>query len=165
MASLYGPDSVHDFERAADQRYAEATFLAANGLHVGGAVYLFGYVAEMVLKSATFRFLKGGKATDPISEGERKAVEKMIKTDLKPHPNYNQLIQGPHNFLSWANWLVLVSGTRYSPQLGSDIISNAENVFNHWDPNMRYHELSVTPAGLAVVQTSTDWLRANYPQM
>jgi hypothetical protein len=52
MASLYGPDSVHDFERAAEQRYAEAAFLASNGPYIGGAVYLFGYVAEMVLRRA-----------------------------------------------------------------------------------------------------------------
>ena len=164
MALLYGPDSVHELERAAEQRYREASLLAANG-EPGGAVYLLGHVAEMLVKAAAFRFVRGGSPHDPIPAAERDAVEKTIRIDLKLHPDYIRLTQGPHNFLGWAHWLVLVSGARYTPALGATLLSHADAVFTHWDPNMRYHELSVTPAMLAVVRPSTDWLRANYPHM
>ncbi|MBY0524615.1 MAG: hypothetical protein K2R98_14520 [Gemmataceae bacterium] len=163
----FGPDTVDDFERAAIQRFAEALHLANH--FPGGAVYLWGYVAEMYLKAATLRLIRGGATTAPIDPVERDAVEKMIKKDLKLHPNYAQLVRGQHNFLGWAHWLVLnkpiISGAPYPLQFGQDLIASAEAVYNIWDPNMRYHELAVTPAALAVVRTATEWLRSEYPNM
>jgi hypothetical protein len=58
-----GQDTIAKLERAAETRFAEAEWLAAGKYHLG-SIYLFGYVAEIVLGTAYFRILRY-KATQP----------------------------------------------------------------------------------------------------
>ena len=52
---LNGEELLQDFELAAKERFYEAQELLASGYSTGAA-YLLGYVGEMVLKHAVFRF-------------------------------------------------------------------------------------------------------------
>ena len=48
-----GPDSIREFRSAGRQRFDDGLALAAVGRRTG-AIYLWGYAAEMILKSAYF---------------------------------------------------------------------------------------------------------------
>ncbi len=73
--NLYGADTISEFLSAAQQRFDEADALVGAGFH-GGAIYLYGYVAEMVLKAACYR-LWGLGPNDPL-EGMRPIMEAWI---------------------------------------------------------------------------------------
>ena len=86
-ATLFArPHTVGRFRLAAWGRYREANQLAiAAGLQNTpalrhGAIYLFGYVAEMVLKAAYFRLRPPVNGLGMIDVAEmRKAQERVIK--------------------------------------------------------------------------------------
>ena len=59
------PDSIREFRAAARQRFDDGLSLAAAGRRTG-AIYLFGYTAEMILKAAYFS-LSGLTETDTIT--------------------------------------------------------------------------------------------------
>src|SRR5687768_15379452 len=95
---VLGTETIAGYLDAASERYAEASRLL-NGGHTGGALYLFGYVAELVLKAASYSHFGLGP-TDVIEDTCRRDVEWMMKKEtLKP--------QGPHDILKWGEWVVL----------------------------------------------------------
>ena len=55
------PDSIREFRAAARQRFDDALAMADQGRRTG-AVYLWGYTSEMLLKAAYFSF--GGLGTN-----------------------------------------------------------------------------------------------------
>jgi hypothetical protein len=160
MPSKFGPDSIDHFIHAAEQRYNEAHVLASNGF-AAGAVYLYGYVVEMLIKAACFR-LMGLPPTFPI-EGKDRAV---IAEDMKA----NNLATGAqHDLLGWAQWLVfrkpVLTSQPYPQPFGLAIIAQADVVHQLWHPDMRYRAQSVPGPDLLAVQTATDWVRTNFPQL
>ena len=143
------PDTIGTLRTAAPERYAEAASLVGAG-HLGGAVYLFGYVAELVLKAAVFAHL-GMSATDVIDPKTRDAIEGMMKQDaMKP--------RGPHDILRWAEWLVFsrldLTGSPYPLAFSNDLRYHASAIDAEWSPSLRYHRVSVPLATATSVQTS-----------
>jgi hypothetical protein len=137
MPVPFGDDTIDAFINAARQREADARVLLERGRHTG-AIYLSGYVTELVLKAAVYRNLGHG-ATASIPSTTRTAVEVMMKMDAyKP--------QGQHDILRWAQWLVNskphLTGVAYTPQFGLEIVTQASIIDQHWHPNMRYRELA-----------------------
>ncbi len=59
------PDCIREFRLAARQRFDDALVLAASGRRTG-AIYLWGYTAEMTLKAAYFSLI-GMAETDTIT--------------------------------------------------------------------------------------------------
>ena len=57
-------ETIQDMESAAEDRYWEGWELAVQGHHVG-AIYVLGYVAEMLLKINAFR-VDGALPGDPV---------------------------------------------------------------------------------------------------
>ncbi|MBN9122793.1 MAG: hypothetical protein J0I06_27245, partial [Planctomycetes bacterium] len=92
------PETITGFLDAARARFAEGTLLLNSGHH-GGAVYLFGYVAELVLKAVAYRHFGTG-AHVTIQKLDRLAVEDLMKQGtLAP--------KGHHDILKWAKYVVL----------------------------------------------------------
>ena len=58
-------DHIREFRSAAKRRYEDGLILAASG-HGTGAIYLWGYSAEMILKAAYFSVI-GLSETDKIT--------------------------------------------------------------------------------------------------
>src|SRR2546422_480061 len=81
------PETLNEFERAAEGRYWEGLELMACGRGFGG-VYLMGYAAEMWLKYAFFRFRGVGLAQPiagflgPISHGQAPNLPNVPRESL-----------------------------------------------------------------------------------
>lgn len=84
IVERYGEDRIQAFESAAGKRLEEAEFLSTNGFN-HAAVYLFGYVTELLLKAACFRY--GGLGhSDPITKERREDIAK--KAQVFRHPTH-----------------------------------------------------------------------------
>src|SRR4051812_36619403 len=95
-------ETIRGFLDAARQRFVEGTELLDAG-HSSGAVYLFGYVAELVLKAVAYRHFGTGENV-AIQKIDRVAVEDLMKQEaLAP--------RGQHDILKWAKWVVLKTGS------------------------------------------------------
>jgi hypothetical protein len=71
--SIQAPETVGSFLAAADQRFKDAEALEAAGRRLG-AVYLYGYAAEMLIKSAYFRVVRSASGLPmaaPITHADR----------------------------------------------------------------------------------------------
>jgi hypothetical protein len=149
---LLPSETINGFIAAAGERFAEGTALMERG-HGGGAIYLFGYVAELVLKAAAYRQFGYGVAT-AIKAEDRKAVEDLMKQEsLAP--------KGPHDILKWAKWLVLkcgsLTGTAYTQEFGIEIETRADLIDRWWSPSLRYHVVRVAFLDTLVVQSAARW--------
>jgi hypothetical protein len=111
---------------------------------------LDGYVAELILKAACYQVLGHGLRV-PIPSMVRTAIEFMMKRDI-------QKPAGQHDILAWAKWLVFSkpteAGVAYPQQFGLDIETNARIIDQSWHPNMRYRELTITPADAQAVHVA-----------
>src|SRR3954464_7232409 len=111
------PDSIREFRAAARRRYDDALTLAAAGRPTG-AIYLFGYTAEMTLKAAYFA-LAGLAETDVITwPGHLLPAIRLGQGLGIPWPNAG----AGHNVRAWAEFLVLVRAaspaTAFDPDFG-----------------------------------------------
>src|SRR4051812_22970226 len=95
-AASYGPDTIEEFERAAQARFGEAGVLLAAGSYAG-AVYLLGYTAEMLLKAAWFR-LMGHAPAQTIEPGDWAAARSLAASLGLPLGNL-------HNIAAWVRFL------------------------------------------------------------
>ncbi|MGH7169959.1 MAG: hypothetical protein ACRELG_06760 [Gemmataceae bacterium] len=161
-ATLYGSDTIAEFERAAQQRFDEGVSLASAGFH-GGAIYLHGYVAEMLLKAAAYKLLGLG-SSDPVEE-KRPIVEEWIAEYVlaaKKKPR-------PHDLDAWARWLSYfrtdILGTPYPLSFDLDLGSHKDVIERIWMPSMRYHQLSPSVMEAAEVQAAALWFLTQYPNL
>ena len=152
------PDTIAAFLAAAPERFAEGTALLDAG-HSSGAVYLFGYVGELVIKAVAFRHY-GYAPPDEIAKPDREAIASLMKTRaLAP--------QGPHDILKWARWVVSMkerlTGMAYPVQLATAFEYHAAVIDAQWAPGMRYHALSHSFADALSVQQSARWFLTEQP--
>jgi hypothetical protein len=155
----FGPDTIEAFELAARARFEEGTILLNDG-YSGGAVYLFGYVAELMLKSTAFRLLGHGRAVE-IASSTRDAVQVMMKMDtLKP--------RGQHDILNWAKWVVLakpdLTGVAYPTATSALIEECANRIDSNWHPDLRYRAQVIPFLTALVVQQAARWLLDELPK-
>ena len=149
-------ESIDEYVLAAHQRLGEGTQLQIGSPN--GAVYLFGYVAELTIKAATYR-LFGLPVNQCIPNRTFQHVEWMMKKDgLRLH--------GPHDIMAWANFLVdhckpMLSGAAYPLGFGNDVKHHAGMIDANWSPSLRYYGSVVAPPIAAIVQQSSNWFVAN----
>jgi len=141
-------------ERAAEARFWDGMVLAIDASdHSTGAVYLLGYVVEMLLKTAYFQMtgVSTNESLEPYLQQARK----------KPAWTGRNL----HDLKSWAaliNEVRFVRGKAWSPILAGSIERHVLIVSSHWRESLRYTSFTATNAELEEVLTSVGWLRANY---
>src|SRR5262249_29685825 len=135
------PDSIREFRAAARQRFDDALSLAVNG-HRTGAIYLWGYAAEMTLKAAYFSLI-GRAETDVLT----------CAGDILPAINRGRAVLGiawphqgqGHNVRAWAELLVLeraaTPGWAYpAPAFGTEVQSVGQRFEPLWRETLRYHK-------------------------
>lgn len=141
-------------EQAAAQRFWDALALATGDAgHEAGAIYLFGYVAEMLLKTAYFRV-----TGVPPSQ------------DIAPHlmaARRNASWRGGnlHDLRSWfalLNDARSLQGNPWGIVTAAIIDRHVLTVASHWRESLRYSPLTATDAELEEVLASVDWLLGNY---
>ncbi len=101
------PETVQEFDLAAREKYREGEVLLASG-HRGAGVYLLGYSAEMLLKSAYFRFVKSQiglrKVTSTITGP---MLRNAAREGIRLHIRYD-----PESYHSLLFWGLLLSAIR-----------------------------------------------------
>ena len=139
---------------AAEQRYWDGLALAlASAGSETGALYLLGYVAEMLLKTACFRAV-GIAAGDDIAPHLRAA-----------HRDARWRGGNLHNLQSWfylLNDVRFFQGNPWNPVLASSIERHVLTVDSHWRETLRCTPLAATDAELEETLASVDWLLAGY---
>ncbi len=151
------PETVQEFELAAEQKYFEALELMASGYR-GAGIYLMGYVAEMLLKVAFFRY-DGARPADlvgPRLGPARRRGRARIPRDV-PWENYHSL-----NF--WSLLLICERRWRNDPlpaRIEARLRQRTRRLYQHWWVEMRYRRDSSRSLEVQTVYDDATWVRDN----
>src|SRR5689334_22497668 len=102
LLAQWQPESIREFRASARRRFDEGMALTAAG-HRTGAIYLWGYSAEMTLKAAYFSLLGSGETAVLTWAGD---IVPAINTGRGMGIAWPPQGQG-HNVRAWAELLVL----------------------------------------------------------
>jgi len=158
IVDRFTDDSIAQFRASACIRNEDAKILADSG-RGAAAIYLWGYVAEMILKAACFTLL-GYRKTQPISMHDLRSAHKLA-TDI----HRIQWSGSFHDLSRWAQLLI-----QHSIKLGrghpdsdfsKDVIEHSERIYERWREIMRYKKNRAYPAETGAVARSTEWLLTN----
>lgn len=154
LSTRLGFDSIREWQRAATRQWNDAEILRKNKRRLA-AVYLYGYVAEILIKGAHFRLYK--------------SLDDEIKPEDRTRAISNsQPRTGHHDIAGWAKLLVqrrIEMGQPNSNPSGDEIINNANILYLNWRETIRYHATRVRVFELNQVREKTLWFRKNYPRL
>jgi len=156
------PDSIREYRAAARQRFDDALAMAGQGRRTG-AIYLWGYTAEMILKAAYFS-LVGLAETHVLT----------WKADLRPAIERGRTLgiawpaQGEgHNVRAWAELLVSVRAlspaTTYAAPFASEVQRQAQRIQQLWRETLRYRKNYAYGYEMRQVREAAEWLLVNSP--
>jgi len=135
--------------RAAEERFRDGMELATGHWErLTGAIYLFGYVAEMILKVAIFR-TRNWSGQHPINISWFK--------NYASHKCYNL-----HDIDGLANLLIderRSNNNPFDPVFAAELVHNAKTVSANWRETLRYRSIAAQHAELSEVFQSVEWLR------
>jgi hypothetical protein len=172
LTDRLNPDSIDEFLAAACERYCDGIELAAQARRMG-AIYLFGYSAEMVMKAAYFRAI-GVSNRAPLGRQSHlnAAVTRARQLGVNwPNPRNLHYVQG------WAELLVVIQmnlvktsqpppASAYAdPTFAHRVREHATIVQNLWNESLRYHKNRAYEFELIRMQSSVDWLMKNLPRL
>jgi hypothetical protein len=149
------PDSILEFRAAALERYQDGAAARAAGRRTG-AIYLFGYTAEMVLKAGYFHLIGLGQA-DPIALKDLKAAaDRASQLSFKWQGNLHDLV----------SWATLIIATRASipslcyadPAFPIELDSTVRRIALSWREVLRYHKNVAYEHEVARVERAATWL-------
>jgi hypothetical protein len=154
------PDSIREFRAAARQRFDDALALAGQGRRTG-AIYLWGYTAEMTLKAAYFSLI-GLPETQLIT----------WNADLQPAINRGRGMgiawpaQGAgHNVRAGAELLVAVRTlspvTIFPPPLGLAVQTHGQRIEQLWRETLRYRKNYAYLHEMRQIREAAEWLLVN----
>lgn len=147
-------ETIQDIDTAADERYWEAYELAVQGRHFG-AIYLFGYVAEMLLKSAGFRF-------DGALPGD------YVATRLAPAKAYGRVrfpLVDPESYHSLQFWVAFLeekradAGRPLPAALSTELRTRTGRVYDRWWVSMRYRASHLPPLSISPISLNNELLQ------
>ena len=130
-----------------------------------GAVYLWGYAAEMILKAAYFSLL-GMPETQALT----------WQADLRPAIDRGRNLgiawprQGEgHNVRAWAELLVtaraLSSVTAFAPALGLDVQRQGQRIEQLWRETLRYRKNFAYVHEVRQVREAAEWFLVNVHEL
>ena len=148
-------ESIEGFEAAADGMY-KAGFNLMASTQSGQGVYLMGYVAEMLLKSAYFRLR--GFATGQV----------ITMTNLRDAVQRHHLALPPEKYHDLELWAQLIISERLliglsNSSMESDLQLTATRLNTNWSVKMRYYPLQgIARQDLEDVLDDIVWLKSNH---
>ena len=160
LRDRWRPESINEFRAAARQRFDDGLALAAQGRRTG-ALYLWGYSAEMVLKAGYFSLNLAG--TDPIDWKSHilAAIDHGRKIRKIFWPAQGQ----GHNVRAWAELLVAeraaTPGRAYSATISREIQANGQRIGSLWNETLRHHGNLPYEYEMKQVREAAEWLLAN----
>ncbi len=158
------PETVQELVLAAEERYWEAFELLVQARDFA-AIYLSGYCAEMLLKTATFRF-DGALPGDLVEPrlGPAKTFGKA-KFPTIGHESY-------HSLIFWSELLLSKrsdAGRPLSADLLTDLRLRVNRMYQSWWVSMRYRTAgsivaSPQPVALTIL-ADVDWLLKHHSEL
>lgn len=154
-------DSIARFRSAAVGRYRDADALFEAGRRLG-AIYLYGYTAEMLLKAAYFR-LAGRAPDDPIERSHLDAA--------KRHATRNLGLTWTGNFHDLGAWVDLLvherrsRGAPHPPAVARELPSRVYTLYANWRESIRYDTARPSAREAAETRGSAAWLLRRYPEL
>ncbi len=155
----FATECIREFDLAATERYRDAAALSL-GERRAGAVYLYGYVVEMLLKAAYFRALRYAD-TAPISLTD-------LRTAAGDNPGSTARTLGLagtrnlHDIGAWAELLVAFRTTRgpVYPDVGFGalLLNRVTVVRQRWAETIRYHKNTAYQHELERVEYACRWV-------
>lgn len=148
-------ESIEGFEAAAENMY-EAGFNLMASAQSGQGVYLMGYVAEMLLKSAYFR-LHGFTFQQVISMADLRDAVQRHHLPLPPEKF--------HDLELWAQLIIRERNlkTLSNPLMESDLQTTTTRLNTNWSVKMRYYPLQgVVRQDLEDVLDDVVWIKSNH---
>lgn len=154
------PDSIRELRAAARQRFDDALALSVAGRRTG-AIYLWGYTAEMILKAAYFSFLGLGEA-----------VQITWKAHLRPAIDRGRVLgvawpfEGAgHNVRAWAELLVAeraaTAAAAYAGTLDRDVQKHGQRIEQIWRETLRYHKNFAYAHEVRQAREASEWFLVN----
>ena len=150
-----GVDTLGKLERAAVKRFREARRLQEAGEALG-AVYLYGYSAEITLKVAYYRII-GLVPTTPIDQRlHRRPAENRISA-MTP------LASGPpgHNISGWAKLVEQTRPVRWPTAFAVVYYHRVDDLVACWAEFLRYRANEPFQEELRAVRQAAWWFRRN----
>ncbi len=157
-------DSIREFRLAARRRYDEALVLGAAGQRTG-AIYLWGYTAEMILKAGYFSLL-GVAEVDSITW--RRHLLPAIDRGRLLGIAWPRQVEG-HNIRAWAELLVRVRAsspaTSYPVPFGREVQRQGQRLEPLWREILRYRKNESYLHEVTQVRKATEWLLVHSNQL
>ena len=156
LARRIGFDTISKLEAAASRRFAEAQMLREHG-QWGGAIYLYGYVAEARIQAAYYRLIKFRPNTEITPDRRRLVLQSARQNKL--------MGRAPHDIGGWAELLIHTRKQRkigYQRELKDEIIRHARRLYARWCPALRYRTTVPTSDEISVVGEASEWFETNY---
>jgi hypothetical protein len=161
MATIVYPDeTIQGYRDAAAARFAEAESLYSQTIY-DGATYLYGYVAELVIKSSVYLCFGHGLAD--VITGPPKATYKLIEWMMKEDAMAPQFV---HDVMRWTLWLIQhakpsMEGIVCPVLLQVELERSVDAITSVWRPVLRYHHGVISPSEALVVREAAAWMIAN----
>ena len=153
-------ETILEFQAAAEDRYWEAVSLMTDG-HFAGGVYLIGYVAEMLLKSAYFSLI-GESLTAPIWP----LLAPAWTSGATYFPeSFSRNSRDYHNLDFWARLLREErrrQGVALPWHLDAEYLFHIRRLYLTWWVEMRYRHAQATASDAENALGSVSWLRRYY---
>jgi len=138
-------ESISGFRLAARDRFEDAIELASAD-HRTGAIYLWGYAAEMTLKAAYFSLI-GFDDSKPIERNPdlKDAISRASKV-IQGLSNAMPDEERGHNVRAWAEMLVETRAndstkTPYAARFGREIQKYGQRIEQLWRVTLRYRHV------------------------
>jgi hypothetical protein len=147
------PHTVRTFRAAAGARYRDGLTLAGAGRPLG-AVYLFGYAAEMLLKAAYFRLRGWGPG----------AITYRDLADARARALGTHGVVWPgrlHDLGGWSRLLVAERaflGRPLPARLGRQAVARVALIYRHWRETLRYYDAEPYAGEVVRTRAAVAWL-------
>lgn len=158
IARISERDTIGEFERAWLARRREANVLHRAKRNYW-AVYTAGYVIEMVLKAACFRFLG-------LSEGEslRPFLNRRVANEQAARYGITRP-QNLHDLVFWARLLLAArdsDGKSLPLEVNNALMNHVQRSAQHWRETMRYRDSIRASREYDSVNRCMMWVVLNY---
>lgn len=150
------PDSIREYRASARQRFDDALAMAGHGRRTG-AIYLWGYTAEMVLKAAYFSLIG---LPDTHNLGWRTDLRPAIDRGRAMRIGWPRPGEG-HNVRAWAELLVnvraLAPATAFPAPFALEVQRHGQRIEQLWRETLRYRKNYAYPYEVRQVRESAEW--------
>jgi hypothetical protein len=150
------PDSIREFRAAARQRYQDGLSLASTGRRTG-AIYLWGYTAEMILKAAYFSLIGIADAAPLTWSAHIQPAIIQGRSLSIPWPPHG----AGHNVRAWAELLVTAraasAATAFPAAFSRAVQRRGQRIEQLWRETLRYHKNEAYAYEMTQVREAAEW--------